>query len=89
MNNHTSTHEKYGLKKKHVSRIGKKSSPTKSTITALIISLSCLKVENSIIFLRSYSKLAPKSAINIVRPEKRRRNTHNQSLSAGLKQINK
>jgi hypothetical protein len=89
MNNHTSTHEKYGLKQSMRQGLEKKSSPTKSTIMALIISPSCLKVENAIIFLISYSKLAPVSAINIVRPEKRRRKTHNQSLSAGLKRINK
>jgi hypothetical protein len=45
--------------------------------------------ERAMIFLKSYSKLAPNPAINIVRLEKRRRKMHKKLFKAGLKRINK
>jgi hypothetical protein len=47
-----------------------------------------LKVERAIILLKSYSKLAPNPATNIVRLEKRRK-THKKLPKAGLKRISK
>jgi hypothetical protein len=51
----------------------KKANPANPTETAPIIKP---KVERAMIFLKSYSKLALNPAINIVKPEKRRRKVH-------------
>jgi hypothetical protein len=67
----------------------KKSHANRPIETALIIKPNCLKVDKAIIFLKSYSKLAPKPAINIVKPETTRRKIHNRSLKVGLNRINK
>jgi hypothetical protein len=70
-----------------VSTNGKKAMLTKPTETAPIIKSKCLKVESAIILLKSYSKLVPNAAIIIVRPETRRRNTHNQLLKLDVNEL--
>ena len=40
-----------------------------TNLLSLIIRPNCLKVDKAIILLKSYSKLAPRPAINIVNPE--------------------
>jgi hypothetical protein len=47
----------------------KETKPERPTETVIIIRPSCLKVDKAIILLKSYSKLAPRPAINIVSPE--------------------
>lgn len=55
----------------------------------LIIKPSWLKVDNAIIFFKSYSKLAPNPAINIVNPEINNKKIFNQLLKDLLNRINK
>jgi hypothetical protein len=47
-------------------------------LVVIIIRPNCLKVDKAIIFLKSYSKFAPRPAINMVNPETNNKIRFNQ-----------
>ena len=55
----------------------------------IIIRPNCLRADKAIILLKSNSKLAPRPAINIVKPETNNKIIFNQYLKEGLNRINK
>ena len=47
----------------------KKAKPERPIETVIVIRPNCLTVDKAMIILKSYSKLAPRPAINVVNPE--------------------
>jgi len=56
----------------------KKAKPERPIEIVIIIRPNCLKVDKSIILLKSNSKLAPSPAMNMVNPETNNKITFNQ-----------
>jgi hypothetical protein len=67
----------------------KKDKPESPIEIVIIIKPNCLKVDKAIILFKSNSKLAPRPAINIVKPGASNKATFNQHLKEGLNQISK
>jgi hypothetical protein len=86
MNNPTSTHKQQGLKE--CMSINEKKSPARKSYR-IILNPNCLKMDKAIILFKSYSKLAPRPSINIVKPEINKKNIFNQYPKEGLNRINK
>ena len=70
-------------------QIKKKAKPERPIEIVIIIRPNCLTVDKAIIILKSYSKLAPRPAINIVKPEINNKKIFNHIPKEGLKRISK